>query len=398
LDYLRHNPFLPGPPATFLNKVDILRRNSKKPAWAKNTAEALAEERPYWRLFVDRGELAFNRYDSNFGALTDLKTKFAGIPESGVTTPQSRSWSNALAVELRRERRNRTLFARVEEEYARTFTQQSIPSYLLSYSSNRLGMESGIRQAFSGTVRQGLWVGWLASFYGTSQVVKPLDSESITVAAAGCPSATLICNTIGFQSSLARTSRLLAKVGARAETRTSWFEFGYFGGETIRATSYALMNGTQILKQCDPWDLSNCVASATVPSTTSAADLRYAPSSAWRPETGLFFNFNSALPIPKGYVIDALTFDNQGMWFAKHENKDLRIDARVNEKLALGVRILIPYLPNLSLKPTYTIFWYANKQGENLLFARTLDFKLEYRFDKASGTHWSRVLGFGRPK
>jgi hypothetical protein len=400
LDYSRHSYFLLGPAAGFMDKVGILRRNAKKPAWSPKTAEALAEERPYWRLFVDRGELGFTQYENNYPVLDNLQSKYAGIPESGVATPQSHSWSNAVAVELRREQRNRTLFARFEEEYSRTFTQQTGPagSFLLSYSSNRLAFESGIRQTFTGTVRQGRWLGWIASFNGTTQVVRPLDDESVTLAAPGCPSTTIVCATIPFQTNLARTNRLLGKVGLRAETRTSWFEAGYFGGEVIRATNYELLEGSQVLADCQPWNFSSCLGAVTVPAGTASSSLRFAPSSASKPETGLFFNFNASLPVPKGYVIDAITFDNQGMWFADHRGVDVPIDARLNEKLAIGVRIALPNVPNLTLKPSYTIFLYENKIGDNLLFARTFDLKLEYRFDKASGRSWSRVLGFGRPR
>ena len=400
-DHLKHNPFTQGPPATFFDKVGIMRRNAKKPEWKKDTAGALAEERAYWRLFVDKGELAFNRYENNYPFLGKLKSAFNGIPESGVTTPQSRSWSNALALELRREKRNRTWFARFEEEYARAFTQQSSPagSYLLSYTSNRLGGEAGIRQTFSGTVRQGRWIGWVASFNATSQVVRPLDSESIALAKDGCPSLDpkVVCS-VSFQTNLARTSRMLGKVGLRAETRTSWFEFGYFGGEVNRATRYHLINGSQDVSDCPPWDFSQCIGKPnTVPDGTSGSALRFQASSAAKPETGLFFNFNAALPIPKGYVVDAFTFDNRGMWFSNHD-KDMQIDSRVSEKITFGAKIAIPALPNLSLMPSVAIFWYANKMKDELLFARTFDIKLDYRFDKATGTRWSRVLGFGRPK
>lgn len=409
LDHSFHLPFAIGPAATLKDKIATVVSVAQGPKWKDHTIDALGQEQTFWRIFVDRGELSFTRYQTNYPTFDQLRGSLAGIPDSGIITPQRRSWANALYLEARRESPRATFYNRFEEEYARDFVQQrgAAGIYLLSYGANRFSVENGWRIALAPTARRVPYWSWILASNLTTQVADPLDTEAVAYKTGICPitdpnvAATQPpCATVLFQSHLSRTNRLFAKTGLRYQTKLSWMEAGLLGGATIRATSYSVrLHGQPIngAANCDPSAIGACLAGASVPPGTQGSDLQIAAHLKGRADSGMFLNFSYLVPLPKNPALVALTFDNQGLMFF-NTREDISVDARLIERFSAGLRVGVPRLPALSVKPTYGLLFYQNRVYGNLLFGRTFDVRLEYRFDWQTGVSWRRALAYGRPR
>lgn len=424
LDYSNHAAFPLPARAGFLKQVLAIRHALlEKHPKLDSSADRLGQTRPYWRLLVDKGEVGFTDYRHNKTTHDQLNAQFAGTSESGVLARKTGTFPLGLQVEARRERTRHHYFSRTEIDYMRTKAQQegSAGRFLTTYPSNKVSIESGYRSTFRGTMRSRPWTGFLLSAYGGSNLHRPVV-DGLTAGVTGCTAeASTPCPAkVAFASDLSRTNRLLAKLGIRREYEQNWVETGFFGGAVFRPAEFAVLQNNvpvpvvgsagvcrlaDLVSAGNPVKLNDCLrtAFAVVVSTPKAADavsqtlsLRGRPGS--KLETGMFLNFNYRVPVPKNWVVKDLYFEQRGSWFFNHP-RDSVVDARLNEKFSFGPTLtVIPNMPGLSLKPTYTLFFYESKIVRNLLAGRTIDITLNYRFDWKTGASWKQVLRYGRPK
>ncbi|MEO8372494.1 MAG: hypothetical protein ABI806_25125 [Candidatus Solibacter sp.] len=434
LDQSDHTPFPPPGKAGFLNQtVAIFLGLFTMHPKLDSSAVRLGQSRPYWRLMVDKGEAGYNDYRHNMTTQDQLNAQFAGTTQSGVLARKTTAWPIAFQFEARRELSGYHFFSRTELDFKSTRIQQdgAAGRFLTTYPTNKITIETGYRTTFGGTMRSRPWSGLLLSAYGESNPRKPVaDGYKATV--TGCtptvkvpddgsaPVTTPCPSTISYAPQLPRTHRLLAKTGFRRENEQNWLEAGFFGGVVFRPTDFSLLQGDTLISGLNgagacriadlvdkdkPTKLSDCLEkrfAVTVPTPgdadTISPTLGMRVKSGSKPESGVFLNFNFRVAAPKNWVVKDFYLEQRGSWFFNHSG-DSVLDARMIETISFGPTLtVIPSLPGLSLKPTYTIFFYRNKVVHNLLEGRTMDIKLDYRFDWKTGASWRQVLRYGRPK
>ena len=418
LDWSAHRPFQPSRRASFWKQVLQIHHTllERRPA-PDSAATKLGQERPYWRLLLDKGEVGFTSYEHNRETQDNLQAAFAGTTYTGVLARRAITIPLAVHAEARLELKHLVVFARNEFEYSSQATQQDGPKGrdLTTYPSNRNALEIGLRGPWSGSTRSQPWFGWLASVVGETNVHAPvLDAFKV---GASCDDGSPECpKTVSFPSSVARMSRVQLKGGARADGGLNWSEAGLFVGSVFRPVAFqALRNGTplaeafcrlsNLLEDGKPVELNKCLTrrfTASLPNKDSSPDVAETltlntPSGSKR-EWGVFLNFNYRVAVPRNPVVKDLYFEQRGQWFKSNPN-DSVLDAKLIEKFTFGPTLTVaPNLPGLSLKPSITKFFYRNKVAANWLNGTTFDIKLEYRFDWKTGASVAQVLRYGRAK
>ncbi|MCC6538530.1 MAG: hypothetical protein IT162_13320 [Bryobacterales bacterium] len=415
LDRTSHLAFSPGPAATAWNQFASLVHDTLLERQPRLTAPAvrLGQTRAFWRLFLDKAEGGFANYGHNREKQDNLSGLFQGIPESSVLSRKRQTISSSVQLELRREWSRRHFFTRMEEEYTVERSQQDGPlgSFLKNYPFNQVSVESGFRFAQSGGNRQRPWWGWLASFQGSSQVRSPFVDFQPGLKCENpglddrCPQESR------FRDYAARTSRLLGKAGFTYQGRESWMEGGLFYGRVLRPVEYtlfyrgdtpALLGAVCNLQSgfanvpASQRTLSHCLARSVVPQTAPVTGWYLRGNSEFNAERGLFLNFNLRWNLPKRLTgMDQFAVENRGrLYFLS--NSDLIIDTRVNNVLKLGP--VIKLFPSVSLKPTLSLFYFENRVARVSMVGQSIDFKVEYRFNRKSGDSWGQALKAGWPK
>ncbi len=368
--------------------------------------ETLTQTRPRWRLVLERSEVAWTDYWHNQASQGALLSAFEGITESRVASPENHSLSTAWAVELRREKIGSTDFLRSEGRLQSQRVENSESRFVHSYPQNEVSLEAGWRKALGRSIFQRPWWGAQISGIINSQPLVPLFAARVAYVPAGeCPQGNCRA-TLAYDANLGRTSRMLAKLGLRRETRDSWAETGFFAGAVRRPSEYQV--GSLAPCQLQYENLRSCLdnPSRILPSQPRQSDLEQRTTVGGGMESGIFANFSWRVPLTPTNAAQ-LVLENRGRWYFNH-GKDIPLDTRLSNLFSVG--LAIPIAGRLALKPSWTLFHYLNKSG--FLFARlpatgfvrrpgvllmgnTFDIKAEYRFDWTEGQAWLKVLRYG---
>ena len=377
-----------------------------------NSNETKMQLRPIWKLAVEKANFSINRYRHNQGNQSTLSKNFSGVPESGVSAQNSETLGWEWAAELRHERFRSMDFLRLEGVFSQSDTQQKDDSFLKSYAQNSATVEVGWRRAFGPAVRQRPWKGVLLSGVVGTQQFNPRSLASVNYTAPVPPADPLALGTPctadskgqcsqSYYAQLSRTSRAAIKAGVRRESRDTWFEAGLFKGIVNRPVSYQI--GQARICDLRTETLSACLKSLVLPAPFQGT-AQQTSSSAFGPETGIFFNFNWNMPVmPKSKMKIELT--NRGRYYFNHSG-DTRFDTRLSNIFTAAFSA--PIAGGLTFKPTYTLFHFENKPNTasimrspeemNLLMGNTVELKLNYSFDWRSGQSWGKALRYGNGK
>lgn len=371
------------------------------------SAETLTQTRPRWRMVLERSDISWADYWHNQSSQAALLSAFEGITESRVNTAENHQLNASWAAELRREKIGSTDFLRSEGRLQNLRIANTDSRLVHTYPQNEVSLEGGWRHSIHRSIFQRPWWGVQVSGIVNSQLQNPLFAARVGYRPAGdCPGGNCKA-TLGYDASLGRTTRTLAKLGLRRETRDSWAEWGLFSGGVRRPASYQVENLAPCKLRYE--SLANCLASdlrilATVPNRDT---LRQQTTMGGGAESGMFMNFQWRIPLtPAGMA--QLVIENRGRWYFKH-GKDIPLDTRLSNLFTAGLSI--PIAGRLALKPTWTLFHYMNKDG--LVFSRLpaggfvrrpgvllmgngFDVKAEYRFDWTEGQSWLKILKYGR--
>ncbi len=413
MDYLEWPGFPPEPEATLAMQFaeyfhtangraprfrDLKNGKSKDP-------ETLTQTRPRWRLVLERSEVAWSDYWHNQENQAALLGAFEGITESRVATPETHSLALSWAAELRREKIGSVDFLRTEGRLTRQQVENAESRFVFSYPQNEMSIEAGWRKAIGSSIFQRPWWGWQVSGIVNTQPQIPLFAVRVaywpeTCAAPPCRA------TLAYDAELGRTTRALAKLGIRRETRDSWVEAGFFAGGVRRPAEYQVNGFTPCRLQFE--NLRNCLddPARLLPGPLTAADLRQSTVMGGGLESGLFANATWRIPLTPSNAAQ-LVLENRGRYYFNH-GKDIPLDTKLSNLFSAG--LAIPIAGRLALKPSWTLFHFLNKSG--YLFARppalglvrrpgvllmgnTFDIKAEYRFDWTEGQPWRKVLRYG---
>ena len=369
--------------------------------------ETLTQTRPRWRLVLERSDISWSDYWHNQSSQAALLTAFEGITESRVNTAENHQLNTSWAAELRREKISSTDFLRTEGRLQNLRIANTDSRLVHTYPQNEISLEAGWRHAIHRSIFQRPWWGVQLSGIVNTQLQNPLFAARVAYRPQGdCPSGDCRA-TLSYDASLGRTTRTLAKLGLRRETRDSWAEWGLFTGAVRRPISYQIENLPACQLQFE--NLASCLANATriLPTVPIREDLKQQTTMGGGMESGMFMNFQWRIPLMPSNAAQ-LVVENRGRLYFKH-GKDIPLDTRLSNLFTAGLSV--PIAGRLALKPTWTLFHYMNKDG--LIFARLpalgfvrrpgvllmgngFDVKAEYRFDWTEGQSFLKILKYGR--
>jgi hypothetical protein len=415
LDYLEWPGFPVEPEATLAMQFSEYFRTAATgtPSFtslnkgATTNQETLTQTRPRWRLVLERSDISWSDYWHNQSSQSALLTAFEGITESRVNTPENHQLNTSWAAELRREKISSTDFLRSEGRLQNLRIASTDSRLVHTYPQNEISVEAGWRHAVRRSIFQRPWWGVQLSGIVNTQLQNPLFAARVAYRPQGdCPNGDCRA-TLSYDASLGRTTRTLAKLGVRRETRDSWAEWGLFTGVVRRPASYQIEDLAPCQLQFE--NLASCLANATriLPNVPTREDLKQQTTMGGGMESGMFMNFQWRIPLMPSNAAQ-LVVENRGRWYFKH-GKDIPLDTRLSNLFTAGLSI--PIAGRLALKPTWTLFHYMNKDG--LIFARLpavglirrpgvllmgngFDVKAEYRFDWTEGQSWLKILKYGR--
>jgi len=366
--------------------------------------ESLTQMLPRWRVVLEHSEIAWTDYWHNQANQTALLNAFEGITESRVVTPETHTLSMSWAAELRQEKMHSVNFLRSEGRLQNQRVENNESRFVHSYPQNEFSLEGGWRRAFGRPFFQRPWLGLQLSGVVNTQLQNPLFAAQASYqTSTPCPAGNCK-STVAYDASLGRTTRALAKVGLRRETKDSWAELGLFAGGVRRPSEYQLLD----LPPCQLAfeNLRNCLDSPARVLPEAPAAFTQNTTMGGGAESGMFANFSWRLPLTPSNRAQ-LAVENRGRWYFNH-GKDIPLDTRLSNLFSVG--FALPIAGRLALKPSWTMFHYLNKSGlvlarlptrgfaprpGVLLMGNTFDIKAEYRFDWTEGQAWLKVLRYG---
>ncbi len=357
-----------------------LRRPS--PFGAAHPLEFGAQMRPVWSVALEKLEGSYGLYQHNRGTEANLSSKFAGVPVSQVTSPESTSLASSLRLRVTRAGRRLDAFLLAEESFARQLTRQSNNAYLQDQKANLLAGEFGVNARVWPMRKQVPDLKAILSLRIETQVARPITGFKL---AAG--------DTLRGPTD--RTRDVLGHLGWRYRNSQSWLEAGYQLGRRYAPVAYFFNGDPQ--QQCDLREAQRGKAFADCvrgdPRIT--ADSKFQAVINPRFLHGAFLNFRIRLPLPVG-VGPAYVMENRGdLFFNRNRAIDLAVDTRYLDLWTHS--LVVPLLGNLSLVPKLEFFFYRNKRDGNSLRAMQTSLGLQYRFEWRRGLAWNKALRYPNP-
>jgi hypothetical protein len=385
----------PKPPATALDDLEkwIHVTSAKKPA---DDSEDRAQNRTYWSAALEKADVGYSFYHHDPASQVQLKSEFAGIPQTQVLTPNSIAISNDYRLRIVRSGRRWDRYLLAEESYEHDVKQANDDTRMDSQASNMIGFESGLNWRITPDGRRLPAVKMLASVRAETNPAQPLASFNLK------PGGTLV-------RPIDRQTRFPAKIGTRIENRVSWLEFGYQIGRNVNSPlGYEFLDPVTraVLATCGATAarqksaLATCIANVSDPTktatpVTTTSDVTALTQNRW--QQGLFLNFKLQVPLfRKGPYSVQYVMENAGnLYFHYFNQTDYSLDTRYLD--AWTHSLVVKLVGNLNFAPKLQYLFYENMVDHLRMHSIATSVSLQYNFAWHSGMGWKNALSYADP-
>jgi hypothetical protein len=315
-------------------------------------------------LSIGFKDLDNNRTDDS------VKSKFAGVPTSGVSTSkENRNISVGLDARFSYFADKREFFIASGVDYERQATGDPTKATGISLNKNRIFGDIGVVW-WRRPGREFPNIGFVTSVHGETQLEQPFSAFNLSTEAED-----------QIRITQRRGLLLLGRLGVRWQNKTNIFEIGGKGGREMRALrGYLFENPGGTNFEClvkSAQTLGDCITeNSKPPAGLITANSTPRALMQGRPRAGIYWEHAFTFPILSNLKYE-LTQDAD-FFFIKF-SRDTSIDTRFryNSKNRLSFMIW----KNFSIGPTLDLFMYQNKVNGNFLFQRSFGIETKISFD-----------------
>jgi hypothetical protein len=384
----------PKPPATAVD--DLVKwihvTSARKPA----ADEDGAQNHTFWSATLEKADIGYSFYHHIPASQVQLKSEFAGIPQTQVLTPNSIAISNDYRLRIVRSGRRWDRYLLAEEAYEHDVKQANDDTRIDSQASNMIGFESGLNFRLTPGGRRLPAVKLLASVRAETNPGQPLASFSLK------PGGTLV-------RPIDRQTRFPAKIGTRIENRVSWLEFGYQISRNLNSPlGYEFLDPSTraVLATCDATAarlknaLATCIWNASDPSKTAtpittASGVTALTQNRW--QHGIFLNFKLQVPLLRKdpYSVQYVMENTGNLYFHYFNQTDYSLDTRWLNTWTHSLTVKL--VGNISLAPKVQYLFYQNMVDNLHMHSIATSVGLQYNFAWHSGLGWKNALTYADP-
>jgi len=385
----------PKPAATALDdfKKWVHVTSAKKPA---GDGEDRAQNRTYWSATLEKADIGYSFYHHDPASQVQLKSEFAGIPQTQVLTANSIAISNDYRLRIVRSGRRWDRYLLAEESYEHDVKQANDDTRMDSQASNMIGFESGLNWRITPDGRRVPAVKLLVSARAETNPARPLASFSLK------PGGTLV-------RPIDRQTRFPAKIGTRIENKVSWLEFGYqisrnlnspMGYEFLDPVTRAVLATCGATAARQKSALAACISNVSDPSktatpVTTTSDVTALTQDRW--QQGIFLNFKLQVPLLRKdpYSVQYVMENTGNLYFHYFNQTDYSLDTHYLDTWTHSLAVKL--VGNLSFAPKLQYLFYENMVDKLRMHSIATSVSLQYNFAWHSGMGWKNALSYADP-
>ena len=359
---------------------------------APDDREKKAQDRRYWTITLEKADLKYSSYDHTPQSQAQLKSQFAGVPQSQILTANSVALAHDVRLRAVHSGKHIEKFLLFEDAYERDYKQADNDVRIQSQPANMIAGEGGVNWRLLPQHRALPALKLAASLRVESNFAHPLTAFTINGDNSGNnPAGTLV-------RPLPRLTRFPLKLGFRVENQSSWLEFGYqYSHNRNFPSGYNFYGPTGVLEGTCPANLAsqplgNCVTTNTA--ITLASNVQIVPVT--RNQPGLYLNFKIAVPLYHlASTAVSYVMENTGNLYLV-TNQEYSLDPRYLETWTHSLNFKLPFA-NLSIAPQMSYLFYKNMVDHNTLRSTATSVALQYNFTWHSGMKWGDALRYQDP-